>query len=257
MFQLTSLFDLTGKVALVTGSSRGLGYAIAEGLAQAGATVILNGQNAERLEQAKQTFTDKGYTVYASQFDVTDNKAIQSQIAQLQDTVGTIDILVNNAGIQYREPLEDFDVDEWRRVIDVNLTGVFLTSQAVVPGMIAQQSGKIINIASLMSEVSRRTVSAYVSSKGAVKQLTKSMATEWAGHNIQINAIGPGYFKTEMNTALLNDPEFNNWVKGRAPAGRWGEPEELVGITVFLASKASSYINGQTFYVDGGMLSTL
>ena len=257
MFQLTSLFDLTGKVALVTGSSRGLGYAIAEGLAQAGATVILNGQNAERLEQTKQTFTDKGYTVYASQFDVTDNKAIQSQIAQLQDTVGTIDILVNNAGIQYREPLEDFDVDEWRRVIDVNLTGVFLTSQAVVPGMIAQQSGKIINIASLMSEVSRRTVSAYVSSKGAVKQLTKSMATEWAGHNIQINAIGPGYFKTEMNTALLNDPEFNNWVKGRAPAGRWGEPEELVGITVFLASKASSYINGQTFYVDGGMLSTL
>jgi gluconate 5-dehydrogenase len=257
MFQLTSLFDLTGKVALVTGSSRGLGYAIAEGLAQAGATVILNGQNAERLEQTKQTFTDKGYTVYASQFDVTDNNAIQSQIAQLQDTVGTIDILVNNAGIQYREPLEDFDVDEWRRVIDVNLTGVFLTSQAVVPGMIAQQSGKIINIASLMSEVSRRTVSAYVSSKGAVKQLTKSMATEWAGHNIQINAIGPGYFKTEMNTALLNDPEFNSWVKGRAPAGRWGEPEELVGITVFLASKASSYINGQTFYVDGGMLSTL
>lgn len=257
MFQLTSLFDLTGKVALVTGSSRGLGYAIAEGLAQAGATVILNGQNAERLEQTKQTFTDKGYTVYASQFDVTDNNAIQSQIAQLQDTVDTIDILVNNAGIQYREPLEDFDVDEWRRVIDVNLTGVFLTSQAVVPGMIAQQSGKIINIASLMSEVSRRTVSAYVSSKGAVKQLTKSMATEWAGHNIQINAIGPGYFKTEMNTALLNDPEFNSWVKGRAPAGRWGEPEELVGITVFLASKASSYINGQTFYVDGGMLSTL
>ncbi len=257
MFQLTELFDLTGKVALVTGSSRGLGYAIAEGMAQAGATVVLNGRNGDTLAQAQQTLSDKGYTVHHSQFNVTDSAEIKAQVAHIAETIGTIDILVNNAGIQYREPLEDFNPDEWRQVIDVNLNGVFLMSQAVAPAMIAQQSGKIINIASLMSEVSRRTVSAYVASKGAVKQLTKSMSTEWAQHNIQTNAIGPGYFKTEMNTALFTDPEFDNWVKARTPAGRWGEPEELVGIAVFLASAASSYVNGQIFYVDGGMLGTM
>lgn len=257
MFQLTDLFSLTGKIALVTGSSRGLGYAIAEGLAQAGATIILNGRNADTLAQAQKEFADKGYTVHTSQFDVTDSAGIKAQVAHINETIGTIDILVNNAGIQHRQPLTEFDADHWRQVIDVNLNGVFFTSQAVAPHMIAQQSGKIINIGSLMSELSRKTISAYVASKGGVKQLTKAMATEWAEHNIQINAIGPGYFKTELNTALFTDPEFDGWVKSRTPAGRWGEPEELIGIAVFLASKASSYINGQIFYVDGGTLATI
>lgn len=257
MFKLTDLFDLTGKTALITGSSRGLGYAIAEGMAQAGATVILNGRNAENLKETYDDFTAKGYPVHSALFNVTDESEIRAQVAHIQDTVGTIDILVNNAGIQYRQPLEEFDVQQWRNVIDVNLNGVFLTTQAVVQGMIAQQSGKIINIASLMSEVSRKTISAYTASKGAVKQLTRSMATEWAPHNIQANAIAPGFFATEMNTALINNPEFDGWVKGRTPAGRWGKPEELVGLAVFLASNASSFVNGQTIYVDGGLLSTV
>lgn len=257
MFQLTELFDLTGKVALVTGSSRGLGYSIAEGLAKAGATIILNGRNPDRLAETRQTFQDNGFTAHAAQFDVTNMSEITAAVAEIQETVGTIDILVNNAGIQYREPLEEFDEDQWRNVMDVNINGVFLTSKAVAPGMIAQKSGKIINIGSLMSEVGRNTISAYVTSKGAVKQLTKNMAVEWAKHNIQANAIGPGYFKTDINTALYNDVEFDTWLKARTPANRWGEPEELVGIAVFLASKASSFVNGQIFYIDGGVLATI
>jgi gluconate 5-dehydrogenase len=257
MFQLTSLFDLTGKVALVTGSSRGLGYAIADGLAAAGATIILNARNAEQLASAEKDFKNKGYTVYTSNFDVTDSAIIREAVAQITNDVGAIDILVNNAGIQYRQPLEEFDEAQWRRVIDVNLTGVFLMTQAVVPAMIARKSGKIINIASVMSEAARRTIAAYTASKGAVKQLTKSMATEWAQHNIQANAIAPGYFSTELNQALINDEAFNSWVLKRTPAGRWGEPSELAGIAVFLASNASAYVNGQTIYVDGGLLATV
>jgi len=257
MFQLTELFDLTGKVALVTGSSRGLGYAIAEGLAKAGATIILNGRNPDRLAETLQTFKDNGYDAHSAQFDVTDMASIKHAVATIQETIGTIDILVNNAGIQYREPIEEFDEDQWRNVMDVNINGVFLTSKAVAPMMIEQQSGKIINIGSLMSELSRPTISAYVTSKGAVKQMTKAMATEWAKHNIQINAIGPGYFKTDINTALVNDDTFDTWLKQRTPANRWGEPEELVGISVFLASKASSFVNGQIFYIDGGVLATI
>jgi gluconate 5-dehydrogenase len=257
MFQLTELFDLTGKVALITGSSRGLGYAMAEGLAQAGATVILNGRNQERLDATVSEFKDKGYLVHSAVFDVTQSAEIKKQVAHITETVGTIDILINNAGIQHRQPLEEFDESAWRNVMDVNVNGVFLTSQAVVPSMIKQKSGKIINIASLMSSVSRATISAYVASKGAVSQLTKSMSTEWAQHNIQINAIAPGYFKTELNVALFTDPEFNAWIEQRTPAGRWGEPEELVGVAVFLASNASSYINGQMLIIDGGMLGTI
>ena len=257
MFQLTSLFDLTGKVALVTGSSRGLGYAIADGLAAAGATIILNARNAEQLASAEKDFIEKGYTVYSANFDVTDSATIKAAVAQITNDVGAIDILVNNAGIQYRQPLEEFDEAQWRRVIDVNLNGVFLMTQAVVPAMIARKSGKIINIASVMSEAARRTIAAYTASKGAVKQLTKSMATEWAQHNIQVNAIAPGYFSTELNQALISDEAFNSWVLKRTPAGRWGEPSELAGIAVFLASAASGYVNGQTIYVDGGLLATV
>ena len=257
MFQLTSLFDLTGKVALVTGSSRGLGYAIADGLAAAGATIILNARNAEQLASAEKDFKAKDYTVYTSNFDVTDSATIRKAVAQVTNEVGAIDILVNNAGIQYRQPLEEFDEAQWRRVIDVNLTGVFLMTQAVAPSMIARKSGKIINIASVMSEAARRTIAAYTASKGAVKQLTKSMATEWAQHNIQVNAIAPGYFSTELNQALIDDEAFNSWVLKRTPAGRWGEPSELAGIAVFLASAASGYVNGQTIFVDGGLLATV
>jgi gluconate 5-dehydrogenase len=257
MFQLTELFDLTGKVALITGSSRGLGYAMAEGLAKAGATVILNGRNPESLNTAVAEFKEKGYAVHSAVFNVTDSAEIKAQVARISDTIGTIDILINNAGIQYREPLVDFDEEQWRNVMDVNVNGVFLTTKAVVPGMIKQESGKIINIASLMSDVSRPTIAAYVASKGAVMQLTKSMSTEWAIHNIQTNAIAPGYFKTELNVALFTDPEFNSWVEKRTPAGRWGELEELVGAAVFLSSKASSFVNGQMIRVEGGMLGTI
>lgn len=257
MFQLTELFDLTGKVALITGSSRGLGYAIAEGLAKAGATVVLNGRNPETLAETLQVFKDKGYDAHSAAFDVTNMAQIKEAVATIQDTIGTIDILVNNAGVQYRQPLEEFDEDQWRNVMDVNVNGLFLTSKAVVPGMIEQQSGKIINIGSLMSELSRQTIAAYTASKGAVRQLTKAMATEWAVHNIQINAIGPGYFKTILNEALWSDDEFNAWLKARTPANRWGDPEELVGVSVFLASKASSFVNGQMFFVDGGVLATI
>lgn len=257
MFQLTELFDLTGKVALITGSSRGLGYAIAEGLAQAGATIILNGRNQERLDTAVSEFKDKGYLVHSTVFDVTHSTEIKEQVAYITETIGTIDILINNAGIQYRQPLIEFDESAWRNVMDVNVNGVFLTSQAVAPGMIKQGSGKIINIASLMSEVSRATISAYVASKGAVKQLTKSMSTEWAIHNIQVNAIAPGYFKTDLNLALYTDPEFNAWIEQRTPAGRWGEPEELVGAAIFLSSKASSFVSGQILSIEGGMLGTI
>lgn len=257
MFQLTELFDLSGKVALVTGSSRGLGYAIAEGLAKAGATIVLNGRNVDRLAETLDVFKGKGYDAHSAAFDVTNMPQIKEAVATLQETVGTIDILVNNAGIQHRQPLEEFDEDQWRNLIDVNVNGLFLTSKAVVPGMIAQQSGKIINIGSLMSELSRQTIAAYTTSKGAVRQLTKAMATEWAVHNIQINAIGPGYFKTDLNEALWSDDAFNSWLEARTPAQRWGDPEELVGVSVFLASKASSFVNGQMFFVDGGVLATI
>lgn len=257
MFNLTHLFDLTGRIALVTGSSRGLGYAMAQGLAEAGATIILNGRNLERLAQAQEEFIAKGYRVYVAPFDVTDSAQIQEAIVKVTDKIGDIDILVNNAGIQYREPLEDFDEEQWRRVLDVNVNGVFLTTKAVVASMIERKSGKIINIASLMSETARRTIGAYTASKGAVKQLTKSMATEWAVHNIQANAIAPGYFLTELNEALVNDTAFNEWVIKRTPAARWGKPQELVGVAVFLASDASNFINGQTIIVDGGILATV
>jgi gluconate 5-dehydrogenase len=242
---------------LITGSGRGLGYAMARGLAQAGATVILNGRNELQLEKSVAGLAVEGFAARGYAFDVADSAQIKAGVARIYDAVGQVDILVNNAGIQHRQPLEEFDEAAWRQVIDVNLTGVFLMTQSVVAGMIARKAGKIINIGSLMSEVSRRTIGAYAASKGGVKLLTKAMANEWAMHNIQVNAIAPGYFKTEMNTALTNDPEFDAWVRTRTPAGRWGEPDELVGLAVFLASDASSYMNGQTIVVDGGLLAAI
>jgi gluconate 5-dehydrogenase len=251
------LFDLSGKTALITGSSRGLGFAFAEGLGGCGATIVLNGTNPERLEQSAAKLSDKGITVHCAAFDVTDTAAIARAIPEIEATTGGIDILINNAGVQHRVPLEDFPEADWRRVMETNLMAPFLLTQAVVPAMIQRRAGKIINICSLTSEVGRQSIGPYVTSKGGLKMLTKQMAVEWAKHNIQANAIGPGYTTTEMNTALMENPEFNAWVCSRTPAGRWADPDELAGAAIFLSSKASDFVNGQIIYVDGGFLSTM
>lgn len=251
------LFDLTGRVALVTGATHGIGFALARGLAQAGARVVINARNAGKLEQAVATLAREGMTVSGCLFDLLNGAEVRERVAALEQEVGGIDILVNNAGVQRRSPLEQFDEKVWREVLDVNLTGLFLVTQQVVQGMIARKSGKIINICSLMSEATRPTIGAYTAAKGGVKQLTKSMAVEWAKHNIQTNGIGPGYILTDMTRPLSDDRNFNAWVCGRTPAGRWAEPSELVGTAVFLASRASDFVNGQIIYVDGGILASL
>jgi gluconate 5-dehydrogenase len=253
----SKLFELTGKVALITGATQGIGLAIARGLAQAGARVVINARNAEKLERAVAILVQEGLTVSGCRFDLLNGAEVRERVAALEQEVGGIDILVNNAGIQRRSPLEQFDEKVWREVIDINLTGLFLVTQQVVQGMIERKSGKIINICSMMSEVSRPTIGAYTASKGGVKQLTKSMAVEWAKHNIQSNGIGPGYILTDMNRPLIEDRKFDAWVCARTPAGRWADPSELVGAAVFLASRASDFVNGQIIYVDGGILATL
>jgi len=251
----TNLFDLSGRRALVTGSSRGIGFAIAEGLAEAGAHVVLNARNGTELNEARSRLAAAGHTAHAYAFDVTDAAAVERHVWQIEQEVGPIDILFNNAGIQRRIPLAEFPADAWREVITTNLDAVFLVGQAVAKHMIARGRGKIVNTCSLMSEVARPSISAYTAAKGAVKMLTKAMCVEWAKHGIQANGIGPGYFKTELNRALFTDPVFDEWVRKRTPAGRWGELDELKGVALFLASDASTYVNGQIIYVDGGFLS--
>ncbi len=251
------LFDLTGRRALVTGSSRGLGLEIARGLGEAGAELVLNGRDGKRLDGAVGKLSAEGLKATGCVFDVTKHEEIAEKVAWIEQDLGPIDILVNNAGIQRRAPLEEFGVDEWREVIETNLTGVFLVAREVVKGMIARGRGKIVNICSLMSEVSRPAAGAYTAAKGGVKMLTRAMAVEWAKHSIQANGIGPGYFITEMTRPLAEDGEFDEWIRGRTPAGRWGEPRELVGAAVFLASSASDFVNGQVIYVDGGILAAL
>ena len=246
-------FDLHGKVALVTGAYRGLGFAIAQGLAEAGATVVLNGRKAELLASAAKTLTDAGRRASTCVFDVTDGDAVRAGIAAIEREHGRLDILVSNAGIQRRNPLVDFKRQDWDDVIATNLTAPYLVAQAALPGMIARKSGKIVNIASLMSELARPTVVPYTAAKGGVRQLTRGMAVELAPHNIQVNAISPGYFATEMNRALIDNAEFNAWVCKRTPAGRWGEPPEIAGLAVFLCSAAANYITGQLITIDGGM----
>ena len=246
-------FDLTGKVALVTGAYRGLGFAIAQGLARAGATVVLNGRNQEALDQAATSLTAQKLKVTTAVFDVTDRDAIDRNVAAIAARHGAIDILFNNAGIQRRGAFADFPKEQWDEIIATNLTAPFIVSQAVVPGMIAKKQGKIVHIASLMSDLARPTVVPYTAAKGGVRQLTRGMAVELAQHNVQVNAIAPGYFATEMNRALIDNAEFNAWVCKRTPAGRWGQPDELAGLAVFLASAGSNYITGQMFVVDGGM----
>ena len=251
-------FDLTGKTALITGSSDGLGLAMARGLAAAGAGIVLNGRDEQRLAQATKSFAEAGHKVKARAFDVADEKAVVAAFEHFDAAGVDIDILVNNAGIQFRKPMVDLATDEWRRVIEIHLTGSFQVGREAARRMIARgRGGKIINIASLASEVARATIAPYVAAKGGVRMLTRSMAAEWAKHDIQANAIGPGYIATEMNRALLDDPKFDAWVKGRTPSGRWGKPEDLIGVTVFLASPASDYVNGQIIYVDGGLLAVI
>ncbi len=251
------LFDLTGRLALVTGSSRGLGNVIAGGLAAAGATVCLNGRDEEKLSRAVAEMTGAGLDAHGAAFDVTDAARIRTAVSGLEEAIGPVDVLVNNAGINLRGALEDVDVDVWREVLDTNLTGVLLVTQRIVKGMIERRRGKIINVCSLMSELGRETTGPYAASKGGLKMLTRAMATEWARHNIQINGIGPGYFATEMTRPLVRDEQFNAWITSRTPAGRWGDPAELIGPAVFLASAASNFVNGQVLYVDGGILAAL
>ena len=250
-----SLFDLTGRVAVVTGSSKGIGLAIAEGLAGAGAEVVLNARNAAELEAARVRLVAGGAKAHALAFDVTDRAAVEAAVEQIERDIGPIGILFNNAGIQRRAPLAEFDPGTWREVMAANLDSVFYVGQAVAKRMLPRGRGKIVNTCSLMSEVARPSIAPYTASKGAVKMLTKAMCVEWAPFGIQINGIGPGYFRTELNKALTENPEFDAWVKKRTPAGRWGEVDELQGAALFLASDASSFVNGQVIYVDGGLLS--
>jgi gluconate 5-dehydrogenase len=254
---MPSLFDLTGRTALVTGSSRGLGRAMAEGLAQAGAAIVLNGSDPERLAAAVDEMTAAGYAARAARFDVTDESAVVNAFDTLDREGIAVDILVNNAGIQFRRPMLELATADWRRVIDTNLTSAFVIGREAARRMAARGRGKIINVGSLTSELARATVAPYTVAKGGIKMLTKAMAAEWSEHGIQANAIGPGYMLTDMNQALINDPKFDAWVKGRTPARRWGRPEELAGTCVYLASAASDYVSGQIIYVDGGMISVL
>jgi gluconate 5-dehydrogenase len=255
---LPSLFDLSGKTALITGSSEGLGLAMARGLAAAGAAVILNGRDRQKLAAAAKSFADEGRKIETRPFDVADERAVLAAFEHFDAAGVAIDILINNAGIQLRKPMVDLKTDEWRRVVEIHLTGAFQVGREAAKRMIARgRGGKIINIASLASEVARPTISPYVAAKGGIRMLTRSMAAEWAKHDIQANAIGPGYIATEMNRALLDDPKFDAWVKGRTPSGRWGTPDDLIGTTLFLASRASDYVNGQIIYVDGGLLAVI
>jgi gluconate 5-dehydrogenase len=248
------LFDLSGRTALVTGSSRGIGLALARGLGEAGARVIVNARDEKQTETTATALRIEGLDAVACSFDVTDTKQLTDNIALCEQNVGPIEILVNNAGISRRAALADLNDDQWRAVMATNLDAVFHVGREVAKFMMARGHGKVINIASLMSEVARPSTAAYAAAKGGVKMLTKAMCVEWAIHGLQINAIGPGYFATDMTTALAADPQFDQWIKQRTPAGRWGNVVELVGTAVFLASDASSFVNGQIIYVDGGVL---
>ena len=253
----TALFDLSGRRALVTGSSQGIGLSLALGLGRAGAAIVLNGRDAAKLDGAVAELRNEGITAEAAAFDVSDAAAVKAGVDRIEAEIGPLDILVNNAGIQRRAPLEEYSVETWHELMRVNLDSVFYVGQAVARHMIGRKRGKIINIASLQSEAARYSIAPYTASKGAVKNLTKGMCTDWARHGLQVNGIGPGYFATPLNQALIDNPDFDAWLRNRTPAGRWGRVEELQGAAIFLASSASDFVNGQILYVDGGVLATL
>jgi len=253
----SSLFDLTGKRALITGGTQGIGEGIARGLAEAGATVLINARNKEKMDACITRFLDAGIKAEGFVFDITQPGAVRKSIDDIEAGSGPIDILVNNAGIIKRSPAEDMEEDDWNEVINTNLTAPFSVSKYVGRYMIRRQSGKIINICSLMSELGRDTVAAYAAAKGGLKMLTRNLATEWAHHNIQVNGIGPGYIATPINTSYREPGNpLNEYILSRTPAGRWGTPQDLAGAAVFLASAASDFVNGQIIYVDGGLIST-
>ena len=256
--QIDPLFDLGGRTALITGSTRGIGFALAQGLAEAGAKVILNSRQADVVDTAVTRLKTLGLDAEGAAFDVADEAAVDAAFAGFDQQSIAIDILINNAGIQHRQPMVDLALADWHRVINTNLTAAFIVGRAAARRMIARNAGgKIINIGSLTSEAARATVAPYTVAKGGIKMLSKAMAAEWAQFNIQANSIGPGYILTDMNEPLVNNPAFDTWVKSSNPAQRWGRPDELVGTAIYLASSASNYVNGQIIYVDGGWLSVL
>jgi gluconate 5-dehydrogenase len=251
------IFSLEGRTALITGSSRGLGKAIAQGLGEAGAALVINGVDPQRCEATTDELRSQGFKATALAFDVTDEASVVEAIAKLDAEGIEVDILVNNAGIQLRKPLVELTSAEWHKVIDTNLTSAFLVAREVAKRMLPRGRGKIVNIGSLMSGLARPSIAPYTAAKGGIKLLTQSMTAEWAPHGIQTNAIGPGYMLTDMNQALIDNKEFNDWVIGRTPARRWGDAKDLVGAAVFLSSPASDYVSGQIIYVDGGMAAVI
>jgi gluconate 5-dehydrogenase len=249
------LFSLHGRRALITGSGRGIGLALARGLAGAGASIVINDRNEQKAADLAADLRGEGFDAGFAVFDVTDREQVVAAIERVEKTIGAIDILINNAGIQRRAPLENFDEGDWNDLLRVNLDGVFQVSQAVARHMLARGRGKIINIGSVQSELARPGIAPYAATKGAIRMLTKGMCAEWARHGIQANAIAPGYFETDLNRALVDDPAFSEWLCKRTPAGRWGRVEELCGAAVFLASAASNFVNGQTLFVDNKLTS--
>ena len=249
---MSDLFSLKNRVALITGSAQGLGFTIARGMIEAGAKVVLSDVSAAALDKARATLQADGLDAAAYVFDISDEAQVTSAVAAIEAEVGPIDILVNNAGIHKRSMLIDMPVENWRKVIDVNLSGAFIVGRAVARGMIERRYGKIVNIASINAVMVRPNIGNYCAAKGGIVTLTKSMATEWGQYNINVNAIGPGYFLTDLTRPLSEDPEFDAWVKSEVPLRRWGDPKDLVGLAVMLASPASDYISGQTIYIDGG-----
>ncbi|MBI5010844.1 MAG: gluconate 5-dehydrogenase [Bacteroidia bacterium] len=255
MESMNNLFDLSGKVAIVTGGTQGIGLAIGLVLAQAGAKVCVNGRNEEKLKSCSEAFRKEGLEVFTLKFDITDEKDVDKGISEIEEVLGAVDILVNNAGIIKRLPILDMPVSDFREIIEIDLVAAFVMAKRVVPKMIEKRSGKIINICSMMSEYGRKSVSAYASAKGGLKLLTKNMCVEWAKYNIQVNGIGPGYIATEMTGPLREKGNpFNDLVMSRTPAGKWGTPEDVANAALFLASKASDFVNGHILYVDGGIL---